>query len=170
MRRHQGNNASIRYIVLIIYSSLTCSILVRVPPITFTRMFEPRHNIFRTFVRTFESMLWRGSNIERESKRSVPGPIFKLVLRSNLLDWSSFFSVLSFVNLHLFVCRWTQARSKILTYNHIVCQCYCGRIQDFHSWRAYSRSGRHQWKWAWKGSFHCDKFRLAENKDRLTKK
>ena len=38
--------------------------LVRVPPITFTRMFEPRHNILSNVrVRTFENMLWRGSNI-----------------------------------------------------------------------------------------------------------
>ena len=46
-------------------------LLVRVPAITSTRMFEPRHNIFSNVV----SMFWRGSNIRPESNRPVPGPL-----------------------------------------------------------------------------------------------
>ena len=49
--------------------------VVRVPPITFTRMFEPRHNILsnvRADIRTYVVSWLKHS---RESNRPVPGPI-----------------------------------------------------------------------------------------------
>ena len=39
-------------------------------------MFEPFTTYFWRFVWTFESMLCRGSNIQRESRKPVPGPTF----------------------------------------------------------------------------------------------